>query len=771
MEQENSVKKTMNNGISHETQRQGEIQQNREMRQEQQSQIPPRNQNSSQNQIPPQAYGGLVKNAASAPQGSQINVPKTGALQMDAGQIGAEQTGAPQNNAPRTPPPYPISYQEPTEEKEKRGRLFETLAFPTLLYALVYTFLLYDNWAGITMPFFVAATAIYAGYVMKRTGIEKKKHTKWYLLMMFLLGVSDMLTGNAVIQTFNNIGIFLLLICMLLYQYFDVSRWGLGSYTKGIFAAVFGAVANILEPFSDGSAYFAADTQKQKKGKGVYVLIGIAAALPFLAVVTTLLYFADAVFADFLREGLKLDPQTVFLVLMFFAFAFLSAYCGMRWLDKRKLVAEPKDLRKWEPTVAITVTLLVGIVYAVFCGIQVVYLFWGKMDLPGDYTYAQYAREGFFQLLFVCMMNLGLVLFLQKFFREHGLLKILLTLICICTYVMVASSGLRMLMYIGAYQLTFLRVLVLWALVVIAVLLVGILCQIWKKNFPLFSYGLVTVCVCYLALSLGHVDYFIARYNLGHMEADSGEGTQANAEDAEKEGKTTDFSYLADLSTDAAPAIYQAIQSGQVSGGTDSDTDGRNSGADVAYSDWIYSYIYRIEQNTDDSWRQFNVSHALARSLFAEEIERYYDAVSVQLYNYSDQDVKNIIVTYYEGDTVLGSGGTAYADGSALVLGRCDNSSGIITGKMSAEDAPSNGTEKSLLMEFFRQDFAAAGRDIETISDFGISISFEDAEGNVYETPVCRLIYSSSQQRQRVYSVGIYGSREIGYELFTVSNY
>lgn len=44
------------------------------------------------------------------------------------------------------------------------------------------------------------------------------------------------------------------------------------------------------------------------------------------------------------------------------------------------------------------------------CLIQIVYLFgeWGT--LPGNYTYASYARKGFFQLVFVCLINLALVL-------------------------------------------------------------------------------------------------------------------------------------------------------------------------------------------------------------------------------------------------------------------------------------------------------------------------------------------------------------------------
>ena len=50
---------------------------------------------------------------------------------------------------------------------------------------------------------------------------------------------------------------------------------------------------------------------------------------------TDLLYSADAVFAQVLRETLNLNPATICLVMLFFLFAFFSAYCGMRYLGKR----------------------------------------------------------------------------------------------------------------------------------------------------------------------------------------------------------------------------------------------------------------------------------------------------------------------------------------------------------------------------------------------------------------------------------------------------
>ena len=93
------------------------------------------------------------------------------------------------------------------------------------------------------------------------------------------------------------------------------------------------------------------------------------------------------------------------------------------------------------------------------------------MRLPEGYTYSSYARQGFFQLLAVCIINLIIVLVCLGFFRESRVLKGILTVISLCTYIMVASSAYRMILYIQICQLTFLRIIVLWALAVTALVL------------------------------------------------------------------------------------------------------------------------------------------------------------------------------------------------------------------------------------------------------------------------------------------------------------
>lgn len=257
-------------------------------------------------------------------------------------------------------------------------------------------------------------------------------------------------------------------------------------------------------------------------------------------------------------------------------------------------------------------------IYIYFCVIQVVYLFAGYGTLPAGYTYAQYARQGFFQLLFICLMNLVLVLTGIGFFRESRILKGILLVISGCTFIMTASSAYRMLLYISVYYLTFLRIFVLWALGVIALLLMGIIGKTLKNSFPLFRYGLCVITVCYLVLSFGQPDYWIARYNISAY-LEGGEGK------AEEERINPDTWYLRGLSADAAPIIlseanleqYDAYLEQQEKWKNAANTGGRGQ----EYMDsqtWYISYIARHAERAEKmSLRSYNFSRGYVRRMVA----------------------------------------------------------------------------------------------------------------------------------------------------------
>lgn len=427
---------------------------------------------------------------------------------------------------------------------------FPFFGWASAVYALFYTFCLYKNASGITYPFFVAGTLAYFCLCTRKSGVPLKKDSIFTVVSMILLGISVFLTDNVSIQLITKTGIFLLTLSLMLHQYINDSQWNFSKYLLSICQCLLETIACVGRPFSDGAVWRQKRIQEGKKdGKGRYVALGLLVAVPLGLFILALLVSADAVFRDlFVRLFRHINIGNILLVLCMLVLGFFASYGFMAMLNSRVIKEECRENRNQEPVLAITFTSVLAVMYLVFCSIQVVYLFMGQMRLPEGYTYSSYARQGFFQLLAVCIINLIIVLVCLGFFRESRVLKGILTVISLCTYIMVASSAYRMILYIQICQLTFLRIIVLWALAVTALVLGGIIVTIFRPGFRLFRYCVTIVTVFYILLAFAKPDYWIARYNMQFVDF-----TAVSEEPAEDSYR--DFYYLSHLSADAAPIL------------------------------------------------------------------------------------------------------------------------------------------------------------------------------------------------------------------------
>lgn len=518
---------------------------------------------------------------------------------------------------------------------EKKNPLFLFMGIGSLIYAFFYTFCLYKNSSGITYPFFVGGTCLFFFCYLKKSGTAARKFNAFLSISLILLGISTCLTDSWVLLFFNKLGIFLLFFYMALHNLYQDKYWDFSKYLGAFMNFTCTSIAFIYRPFTDLADFLKSRQKKSGKpeGKGKYIFYGILIALPLMLIIIVLLCSADAVFSsifdylfsdflEFLFEG------NIWGITALFLFAFFASYCLLCRFSQRNIKEAVKDKRTLEPVIGITFTGMISLVYLIFCFIQIVYLFGGLGTLPENYTYAKYAREGFFQLVFVCLINLVLVLICNKRFRENITLKGILVFISLCTYIMIASSAYRMILYIFAYHLTFLRLLVLWGLVVIFLLISGTLAVIFYKNFPLVKYCVVTVTIMYLIFSFAHPDYWIARYNLSHVAvADAG----SEQDPYRFSREYSDFRYLRNLSMDAAPAIYHVIDEL----GTDSEDT------------WFYRYSAKIVRESwngsprdvlpqKQSIRKFNFSRWTACQYYTKyynEHEQFQKDIVGDVYN------------------------------------------------------------------------------------------------------------------------------------------
>lgn len=502
---------------------------------------------------------------------------------------------------------------EPTEMKEtpkKTNPLFPFMGIGSLIYAFFYTFFLYKNSSGITYPFFVGGTCLFFYLYLQKSGITAKKFSIYITLSLILLGISTCMTDSWILIFLNKVSIFCLFFYLILHNLYEDKNWDITKYIGSVINIAFSSLLHIFKPFEDLTLFCKNKRLEEEKpqGKGKYVFFGILIALPLLLVILLLLGSADAVFGKFVDTifSFKIDFGYNFSGIIFlFLFAFFASYSIMSRLSVHDLKEEIPDKRTAEPVIGITFTGMISIVYLIFCFIQIVYLFGGWGTLPDGYTYASYAREGFFQLVFICLLNLALVLICMKRFRESRLLKGILIFISLCTYIMIASSVYRMILYIQVYYLTFLRVFVLWALSVIFLLMTGALIMICMENFPLVRYCLIIVTSFYLVFSFSHPDYWIARYNLAHCM--TSEEMQKSLDDNTYYSLETfkDFGYLSRLSTDAAPVMFKMAEE-----------LGYNSG-DFNY--WIVDYSVKTIYKNNPSIRCFNFSRQKAYAIYAKD--------------------------------------------------------------------------------------------------------------------------------------------------------
>ena len=404
-----------------------------------------------------------------------------------------------------------------------------------LIWAALAILFIYRNRASITYPLFMASTLAILAWDAKSMGkslirnIEGKIDIKlFYCISLMLLSIDKCLTSSVDLQWGNGLGILLLFTCLLLKLYSNQEDKEITTMLIKFADFFIVPLANIAKPFTDAAAakqakamaVFAGEAPaEESKGKKTFksVMIGLLIAIPLLWIIIALLASADMVFGDIVHDIIscielpKLDEDWLGVPFKFFL-SFLAFYTWTACLPAENFY-QKKEGKKLDAVVAITFNSLIALVYLLFSGIQFVYLV-GKMELPGGYTYAEYAHEGFYQLLAVTILNLALVSFCKKHFADNKVLKAILVIISLCTYVMIASSALRMYLYVKVYGLSHLRVYVLWLLVVLAVWTTILIAGIFKEGIHYFRIITVFVTVWYLVFAFSFPDKWIAAYDL-----------------------------------------------------------------------------------------------------------------------------------------------------------------------------------------------------------------------------------------------------------------
>ena len=131
-------------------------------------------------------------------------------------------------------------------------------------------------------------------------------------------------------------------------------------------------------------------------------------------------------------------------------------------------------------------------------------------------NYANYARQGFFQLMVVSFINLVTILIAKK--REYkdtnNFINYMSLIMILFTFIIVISAGVRMHFYESAYGYTLLRLLVYCTLLTEIILFIPTVLYILDKNINLQNSYFVIILAVYICMNFANFDNIIAKRNV-----------------------------------------------------------------------------------------------------------------------------------------------------------------------------------------------------------------------------------------------------------------
>lgn len=253
-------------------------------------------------------------------------------------------------------------------------------------------------------------------------------------------------------------------------------------------------------------------------------------------------------------------PRVLFWTMML---ALVWPFIHVRWRRRKVVVpaadetAEPEPLAAFVPaeflgpSTILRSLILFNLLFAAQSVLDGIYL-WGHVALPANMTYAAYAHRGAYPLIATALLAAAFVLAAMRpggAAEKSSVIRPLVYLWVGQNVLLVASSILRLDLYVDIYTLTYWRIAAfIWmGLVALGLILIVARIAVNQSNRWLVGANLITLTIVLYGCSLMNFDAFIADYNVAHSQEMTGKGGQI------------DFNYLFALGPQALPAINRAI--------------------------------------------------------------------------------------------------------------------------------------------------------------------------------------------------------------------
>jgi hypothetical protein len=404
---------------------------------------------------------------------------------------------------------------------------------------------------GLNVPVWAALFAATALALERWRRPRPDRRREWLLGVALVFAALLVWRDSTWLAALDLVGVFTALsLALVRVPAFRVRRTDLAELTDGavstVSGAVGGAAVTLFEdirwreiPRGDHSPHVAAATR------------GVAFALPLLLVFGGLFIAADAAFEHIVRGLAPSDAQSIAShAALTVVVAWLAVGLLRQFLRPAGEGATLPRARVGPVEIGLVLTLI-DLLFLAFVLVQLRYLFGGagRVEREIGLTYAEYARRGFFELVVVAALALGLLLVTGWALRRDGravwAFRVPGAILVVLVFVVMASALQRMRLYQDAYGLTELRVYASAFMVWLAALFLWAAVTVLRGRSRAFAAGaLATGFAAVLALNAVNPDSLIARTNVDRALA----------------GRSSlDARYLARLSDDAVPQLVAVL--------------------------------------------------------------------------------------------------------------------------------------------------------------------------------------------------------------------
>ncbi|WP_052352986.1 DUF4153 domain-containing protein [Neobacillus dielmonensis] len=381
------------------------------------------------------------------------------------------------------------------------------------------------------ISFIIFIIAFYTVFFWRYRAISLSHQRLGYLVLccVWLLAASYMLNDNALFRVLNILIIpGLVIFHLVLVTSPNQIKWNQPAFVTFILLRIFAAIKYI---FQFAAAVGTGVKQGAKEDKLVIwkkVLIGIVISIPVLFVVLTLLMSADSQFERLVGsvpnwfKVINAEEVIRFLIVVITTLCFFG-FMQVLLQKPIKVFKNPEKSIAFQldTIITITVLILINAVYVLFTVVQFKYFFGGS--LQADYTYAEYARKGFFELLFVTLINFSITVAVLTLAFQAGkgmkrLIQVLLTVLILTSSIMLCSAFLRLSMYEEAYGFTFTRVLAHSFMIFLILIFAYTLVKIWMAKLSLLHFYFITSLLYYTAIAVMDLDKIVVEENIQRYE-------------------------------------------------------------------------------------------------------------------------------------------------------------------------------------------------------------------------------------------------------------